>query len=546
MSLQPARLPHLPYSLINRQNRPSRRLRPPSIPPFFLDPDHTIPTKWSLYRPLLRLSARLPHPKTPSSTTAPNPNPNHTPYPHIHEEVKSQFRRFKPLTSPAFTRTVLTRYLDLLSALRSSDIRALEELESRLAVRKEARLAKEAAAAAAREAAEAARPRPRLTGGFHRPTLFNPPLPRMKPQPMVTGIIIRKRIRRRQTRMDRQRELAELEADMVLEGEFEDTLIEGAKWKAEMEKEHRLEEALLQAADDSLNESTGKEKGDRKSKRKGQREAILEDKADAVVATRLEGSAGVAGWKKMFRAEIGDLADKFTAERQRAAMMFTPRMMEAIQRAKEGKEAWLEQKRRERKAKRAMAEKGEMVVGMVGKEEGEGSGEKRKSSGEKGGSRRQSAPEVEEQPAAPDSVKAEARREVKSEVGKSEAEKSTSRSRTKAEATSAADDPAKPEAEGGAKKGRTRKVAATEEKPTAESASKGEEKEVKKRRSMSKAKAEEEPAKVAEKDGAEEGTDGAKRKKVGATTRKTAVKRVTKKATKEDGEKGEGDGAGEV
>jgi len=42
--------------------------------------------------------------------------------------------------------------------------------------------------------------KPRLTGTYIRPTLFNPPMPRLKPQPIKTSMMIHKRILARDNR----------------------------------------------------------------------------------------------------------------------------------------------------------------------------------------------------------------------------------------------------------------------------------------------------------------------------------------------------------
>lgn len=62
--------------------------------------------------------------------------------------------------------------------------------------------------------------KPRLTGGFLRPTLFNPPLPRLKPQPQRLSMMIKQRIRRREARIEAFRQLQEQQEDMRKEVGF--------------------------------------------------------------------------------------------------------------------------------------------------------------------------------------------------------------------------------------------------------------------------------------------------------------------------------------
>lgn len=73
------------------------------------------------------------------------------------------------------------------------------------------------------------RNRPILTGGYHRPTLNNRPLPRLKPQPHAITMMIRNRIRARTRRAQKQRELSQGLEDLKHEKTFEQNVEEESK-----------------------------------------------------------------------------------------------------------------------------------------------------------------------------------------------------------------------------------------------------------------------------------------------------------------------------
>lgn len=69
------------------------------------------------------------------------------------------------------------------------------------------------------------RSRPILTGAIIRPTLYNPPLPRMKPQPFAISRIIHARIQTRIRRFGRIEQLVEDINDLRAETAFEEDAI---------------------------------------------------------------------------------------------------------------------------------------------------------------------------------------------------------------------------------------------------------------------------------------------------------------------------------
>ncbi|KAJ7691762.1 hypothetical protein B0H17DRAFT_1285526 [Mycena rosella] len=70
------------------------------------------------------------------------------------------------------------------------------------------------------------RSRPILTGSIIKPTLYNPPLPRMKPQPIAISRIIATRMKTRERRYERLDRLAEELDDLQREESFEEHAIQ--------------------------------------------------------------------------------------------------------------------------------------------------------------------------------------------------------------------------------------------------------------------------------------------------------------------------------
>jgi hypothetical protein len=73
---------------------------------------------------------------------------------------------------------------------------------------------------------ERLRSRPILTGALLKASLYNPPLPRMKPQPPAISKIIGTRMRTRERRFARVDKLAEDIRDLQREAEFEEAALD--------------------------------------------------------------------------------------------------------------------------------------------------------------------------------------------------------------------------------------------------------------------------------------------------------------------------------
>ncbi|KAJ7171821.1 hypothetical protein C8R43DRAFT_979553 [Mycena crocata] len=185
---------------------PLRRVRPRV--PFYELAIHRIPTL-SLYRNLLRYS----------------PDEN------IRARVQYLFRKNRHATGTEKTRKQLLKgykWLDAFKSAHEGDERQAEILRrySRLL---DVRVEKEHWKRLVRaEVAwqERLRSRPILTGAIVKPTLYNPPLPRMKRQPHAITRTIAARMEARERRFARFDELYEEMKDMKLEIEFEEHAVQ--------------------------------------------------------------------------------------------------------------------------------------------------------------------------------------------------------------------------------------------------------------------------------------------------------------------------------
>ncbi|EAL22159.1 hypothetical protein CNBC2970 [Cryptococcus deneoformans B-3501A] len=164
--------------------------RTPAVP-FYRDSKHTVPTKWSLYRSLLRFS----------KSSKPG-YPAH--YPEIRNEIKRLWKKHKSLTSIPRVQQFLNGQYDILSAFQLGESSKLSELEFRLKNKRVLRDLSKSRDRADQASQPDSKP-PRLTGGYLRPTLFNPPLPRLKPQPIGLSMMIHNRLRKRERRMEKRR-----------------------------------------------------------------------------------------------------------------------------------------------------------------------------------------------------------------------------------------------------------------------------------------------------------------------------------------------------
>ncbi|TCD70884.1 hypothetical protein EIP91_001192 [Steccherinum ochraceum] len=180
--------------------------------PFWKLQVHRVPTLWTLYRGLLR-----------NSSTD-----------DVRWRIRRVFEQFRHLTTPRLARPQLLKYhkwLDTFIKAKEGDVyyRAVLQRYSRMVV---AKRDKEDFKQMVREAFEWQRKlyrRPIMTGAYLRPTVANPPLPRLRPQPEhISGMIHKRR------RATNRQYIAVEEADRTIdelkyEKEFEEKLTQEAQ-----------------------------------------------------------------------------------------------------------------------------------------------------------------------------------------------------------------------------------------------------------------------------------------------------------------------------
>ncbi|KAF8321628.1 hypothetical protein DL93DRAFT_2051527 [Clavulina sp. PMI_390] len=192
-------------------------LRNPKIHlPFFKFKPHTVPTRWNLYRNLLR----------------------YAPTDEVRHSIRQVFRAKRHITSPTTATAYLKRGHERLDAFlrnqRSDTPRPRVAHTLRSTPVLDMRLVK----------LPRVRSKPRLTGGFVRPSLFNRALPRMKPQPPeISGMIV-KRVKGRARRIEQQTYWKEAQSDMKLEAQFERNALSLAQRSSAHRKEKEIPELV--------------------------------------------------------------------------------------------------------------------------------------------------------------------------------------------------------------------------------------------------------------------------------------------------------------
>jgi hypothetical protein len=168
--------------------------------PFFRDPDHTIPTR-ALYRSLIRSTKYIP---LKSDDIAPSESESSVVnWEAIRRNIREEWKKRKGLTSMPQTKSFLNAQQTLLQSLLQPTPEITQNSQT---------LASRQIAADKRSIPPPIR-KPYLAG-YLRPTHFNPPLPRLKPQPLSITLMIKKRIAARARRLEYQRANTEVWNDI--------------------------------------------------------------------------------------------------------------------------------------------------------------------------------------------------------------------------------------------------------------------------------------------------------------------------------------------
>jgi hypothetical protein len=169
--------------------------------PFFRDPIHTTPTR-ALYRSLIRCTKSIPleSDRVANRQTAESSEVN---WGVLRRNIREEWKKRKGLTSIPQTNTFLTTQQTFLQRLLQPNPDIVRHSQI-LATRQ---------VAADKRATPPPTRKPYLAG-YLRPTHFNPPLPRLKPQPLSITLMIKKRIAARARRLENQRANTEVWNDI--------------------------------------------------------------------------------------------------------------------------------------------------------------------------------------------------------------------------------------------------------------------------------------------------------------------------------------------
>ncbi|KAI9448814.1 hypothetical protein BJY52DRAFT_1310440 [Lactarius psammicola] len=175
--------------------------------PFYRLAAHRVPTLWVLYRGLLRAS----------------PNSN------VRAHIQALFRKYRHLTSPVLTKVQLEkghRWLDAFNQAKQGDERLHAVLErfGRLIEARQHNLRMKRIVDDSLAWQHRLLNRPIVSGALFKPSIYNGPLPRLKPQPdHISGMIHKRRVARTK-RVERHRAILSQLQDLRIEARFEDKL----------------------------------------------------------------------------------------------------------------------------------------------------------------------------------------------------------------------------------------------------------------------------------------------------------------------------------
>ncbi|GAA5914321.1 hypothetical protein JCM8208_004434 [Rhodotorula glutinis] len=172
-------------------------------------PLHRIPTKWSLFRPLLRAARSAPL--------------DHHHRDALYAHVRHHFKHARGLGSVERARRKLVEAEQFLHQLDSAShssthLDRLRALASHLLLRQPPPPPRSSRSSAVPTPSPSRKPKPFLSPSILPSTSFHPPLSRLRPQPLATSMMIHRRRRASQKRYD----TLDMARDMVELGRAED------------------------------------------------------------------------------------------------------------------------------------------------------------------------------------------------------------------------------------------------------------------------------------------------------------------------------------
>ncbi|WAQ87932.1 hypothetical protein PtA15_9A56 [Puccinia triticina] len=205
-------------------------------------PAHRRPTRWSLYRHLLRHAAWLDHQlRTPSVPQHPRPAAFAS-TPVLANQIRSQFKQHRTLRTIPHTQELLRQAYLLLTKLvdaKAGDLDQLDQLKSYRDELIEARHRK-IWGKTYKAHLNAQKPRtPIMTGRFLRPSVLNGPLPRLAHQPLHISMMMNSRRKKRERRVAEHRHLKDKLDTVRQEHQFDSAL--GHDQSEAIEQEHNRE-----------------------------------------------------------------------------------------------------------------------------------------------------------------------------------------------------------------------------------------------------------------------------------------------------------------
>lgn len=264
---------------------------------FWTTSHHKRHVKWGLYRALLRAC--------PAEET------------DFRRNIKNRFHREKRRNKGSKIRALVQlaeERLALLQAVRNGDSAAKATLAAELAALQDRRSAYQKhfqehqlqQALAPPPPTQTPERKPRLTGSYIAPSLYNHALPRLRPQPLKTSMIIRKRIISRRERIFHQLNLKELESAARSESKFMKELSQA------------VNKDLQQADENGGSADAGEKLGMR----------IGEEWHDG------------QEWQEALRMQRDILSQQFRNERDRASAKVPIKLLKTLKRVRRSKVEW--------------------------------------------------------------------------------------------------------------------------------------------------------------------------------------------------------------